>query len=90
SLPSISIYIDDVDQFIQKVQNIPNIVKILEQSASAGIHIIAGVNSAKLKGFDEVSKFFKNSTSGAVLGQMGALSMFPINMRDIPTFGYAI
>lgn len=90
SLPSISIYIDDVDQFIQKVQNIPNIVKILEQSASAGIHIIAGVNSAKLKGFDEVSKFFKNATSGAVLGQMGALSMFPINMRDIPTFGYAI
>lgn len=90
SLPGISIYIDDVDQFIQKIQNIPNIVKVLEQSANAGIQIIAGVNSAKLKGFDEVSKFFKNAISGAVLGQMGALNMFPVNMRDIPTFGYAI
>lgn len=90
SLPSITIYIDDVDTFIQKVQNIANIARILEQSANAGIHIIACVNGSKLKGFDEVSKFFKNATSGAVLGQMGSLSMFPINMRDIPSFGYAV
>lgn len=90
SLPGIHIYIDDVDTFVQKVQKIPNIGKILEQAASVGICFIAGVHSSKLKGFDDVSKFFKAATSGAVLGQMGTLSMFPVNMRDIPSFGYAV
>lgn len=90
TLPDWMVYIDDVDNFIQKVQNIANIGKLLEQAASTGIGIIATVNSNKLKGFDEVTKFFKNTTNGAILGQMGTLNIFPLNMRDIPGFGYAV
>ncbi len=85
-----SVYIDDVDIFIQKVQTVSNISNLLNQAVSVGIKFIATVNSNKLKGFDEVSKFFKNSTNGAILGQMGTLSIFALNMRDIPSFGYAV
>lgn len=89
-LPEWSVYIDDVDIFIQKVQTVSNISNLLNQAVSVGIKFIATVNSNKLKGFDEVSKFFKNSTNGAILGQMGTLSIFALNMRDIPSFGYAV
>lgn len=89
-LPDWMIYIDDADSFIQKVQSIAKIASLLEQAAGVGIGFVATVNSNKLKGFDEVTKFFKNATNGAVLGQMGTLNIFPLNMRDIPNFGYAV
>lgn len=90
SLPEWSVYIDDADLFVQKMQGVANIGTILNQAAGVGIHFIATVNSNKLKGFDEVTKFFKNTTNGAVLGQMGTLSLFSVGMRDIPAFGYAV
>lgn len=90
SLPAFSIFIDDADSFVQKVQNIPKIGSLLEQAAQTGIRIYVAANSSKLKGFDEVTKFFKGTTSGAVLGNMGTLSLFPVNMRDLPQFGNAV
>lgn len=90
SLPDFTLYIDDIDTFVQKVQNIPNFVDLLNQATTVGISIVASANTAKMKGFDDVTKFFKNTTYGAVIGQMGNSSIFSINMRDIPSFGYAV
>lgn len=90
TLPNWNIFIDDVDGLILKLQDIPNATKVLELAVGCGIHIIATIVSTKLKGYDDITKFFKNATSGAILGQMGTLSIFSLNMRDIPSFGYAV
>ncbi|MFQ8920858.1 MAG: type VII secretion protein EssC [Clostridium paraputrificum] len=91
SLEEWTIYIDDLSDFIKRIENIKNLSELLMQASKLGISIIATVSSViGLKGFDEVTKFFKTVTNGAILGQVGNLTMFNINMRDIPSFGYAI
>lgn len=90
TLDNYTIFIDDVDIFIQKVQNITNMPTLLNQAVMVGISVVATVHSNKLKGFDEITKFFKNSTNGVVLGNMGTVTIFQIGMRDIPAFGYGV
>lgn len=90
-LPNWSIYIDDIDLFIENVKAYPNIVSTLQDAAGTGIRIIVTAYSTKLKGYDDLTKFFKASTYGAVLGNQGTVNMFALpSIRDVPTFGYGV
>ncbi|MGL6059035.1 MAG: type VII secretion protein EssC [Culicoidibacterales bacterium] len=89
-LEKINLVIDDADYFVTKVQKQAGITQLLEQLCHVGIKIIVGANSAKMKGYDDVTKLFKTATNGAVLGQVGSLTIFPLHQRDIPTFGYGL
>ena len=89
--PNYSIIIDDVDTFINQTKSITNILDIVNNASLVGINIIATVASSKLKGYDDLSKYFKNTTNGIVLGNQGALSIFPMNStREIPPFGFGV
>lgn len=89
SLPTWTVYIDDADEFILKVQNVSNITNLLTQATGSGIQLVATLLPSKMKGYDDLTKLFKNAISGALLGQPGSLSIFSVNMRDVPSFGYA-
>jgi len=91
SLPDWSVYIDDADEFIEKIKGIPNATTLLNDASGTGIRIISTASATKLKGFDDLTKYFKNTTYGAVLGSQGTANIFPLNnMRDIPSFGYGV
>lgn len=91
SLSNWTVYIDDVDLFIERINKYPNILGLLNDAASTGVRIIATAYSTKLKGFDDLTKFFKASTYGAVLGNQGTVNMFVLpSIRDVPAFGYGV
>ncbi|EPY2305158.1 type VII secretion protein EssC [Clostridium sporogenes] len=91
SLPAWSVYIDDADIFIERIKNFSSIFNVLNDAATVDIKIIATVQSTKLKGFDDLTKYFKNTTYGAVLGSQGTVNLFPLSsMRDVPVFGYGV
>ena len=91
SLSDWSVYIDDADEFIEKIKGIPNATTLLNDASGTGIRIISTASATKLKGFDDLTKYFKNTTYGAVLGSQGTANIFPLNnMRDIPSFGYGV
>lgn len=90
-LPNWSIYIDDVDTFMAKMAKYNNLVSTFKEAAELGIRIILTASSAKPKGFDDASKFFKNSNYGAVLGNQGSLNIFALpSIKDTPSFGNAV
>lgn len=91
SLSNWTVYIDDVDLFMERINKYPNIMTILTDASSTGIRMIATAYSTKLKGFDDLTKFFKASTYGAVLGNQGTVNMFALpSIRDVPIFGYGV
>lgn len=55
--------------------------------SGVGISIILTAHSGKMKGFDEVTKFAKNTTEGLLLGNQGTTAIFPINSaKELPQF----
>lgn len=89
SLETVYIVIDDTDEFAENFKAVgKDMAECLKQAAETGIGIIATVSSAKSKGFDEVSKFFKSTTDGILLGSPGATSIFPsVSTKQLPVKG---
>ena len=87
-LQPFSLIVDDWDNFVEltKTQAI-TLAPILNEAAGVGISIILTAHSGKMKGFDEVTKFAKNTTEGLLLGNQGTTTMFPINSaKELPQF----
>ena len=60
---------------------------LLNEAVSVGISVILSAHSGKMKGFDEVTKFAKNTTEGLLLGSQGTTAMFPVNSaKELPQF----
>ena len=70
SLPAVCVVIDDFDNFIEmlKESKVPNAEALVRESLTVGICYVAASLSSRMKGFDELSKLFKEATSGVILG----------------------
>ncbi|TDW08587.1 S-DNA-T family DNA segregation ATPase FtsK/SpoIIIE [Breznakia blatticola] len=92
TLPKYMIFIEDVDDFVSKVEKkYPKFVDTLRESTNVGIKLIATAQATKLRGYDDITKFFKGSTNGLVLVNQGNHSIFPVrSQRDYPPFGQAL
>jgi S-DNA-T family DNA segregation ATPase FtsK/SpoIIIE len=83
------IVIDDLDDFIEKSQtSAKEILTCVKKAVETGVGIIATVNSSKPKGFDELTKWFKTSANGLVVGSQGNLSIYPtVPSKEMPVLG---
>lgn len=89
-LPKYYMMIDDVDYFVEKMHDIPNIVGLLKDAVDTGIVVIGAGHSSKLKGVDPVMKFFKTANAGLLVGNQGTHAIFDISSKETPAFGFGI
>lgn len=84
---SIYIVLDDADDFVTTTKAFENeIFELMKTATDCGIGLITTVNSNKLKGIDQFSRWIKTSAHGVVLSQQGILNIFPVRaIRDYPT-----
>lgn len=89
SVESTYIIIDDLDEFIIVHQSeLIELTKIMKAAVDTGIAVIATVNSTKPKGFDELTKWFKTSANGLVIGSQGINNIYPmIPTKELPILG---
>ncbi len=89
SLAPVYIIIDDTDEFAENFKAIgKEMAECLKLAAETGCGIIATTHSTKGKGFDDVTKFFKTTTDGILLGNPGSTSVFPnVASKDLPVMG---
>lgn len=87
-MPPFYLVVDDWDNFVEltKPQAL-QLAPLLNEAVSVGISVILSAHSGKMKGFDEVTKFAKNTTEGLLLGSQGTTAMFPVNSaKELPQF----
>ena len=76
------IFIDWAGEYVKRHGN------FLQEAAEAGVVIILAIQPAKLKGFDEISKWLKSSMNGLLLSAQGSLNVFSVaSMKEYPAFG---
>lgn len=80
------VVVDDWDNFVETTKAKALLVApLLAGAASVGVMFIITAHSAKMKGFDEITKFAKNTTDGLLLGNPGTLNIFPIGSgKELP------
>ncbi|MDE7284199.1 MAG: type VII secretion protein EssC [Lachnospiraceae bacterium] len=83
------IVIDDMDKFMTFGSAFAEELHgIMTDAAECGVGIIITVHSAKLKGFDTLSKWVKAASHGLVLSPQGTLNIFPVrSQREYPQMG---
>ncbi len=89
TLESVYIVIDDTDEFVSRYATLGKaLAESLKLAVETGCGIIVTTHSAKTKGFDEITKFFKTTTEGILIGAMGVSNIFPaVANRDLPVLG---
>lgn len=77
---------DDWDDFVEATKaKQAQLAPLLEEAVTVGVSIILTANAAKLKGFDAVSKFAKNTANGMMVSGQGMTGIFPVtSMKDVP------
>lgn len=77
TLPQVVILIDDCDYYIEKTKSgtTSRVANLIEKSLNVGISIIGTTNLTKLKGFDIVTKKFREAISGIILGNPNEQNM---------------
>ena len=85
SLPSVCVLIDDFDNFVELLKGCgeSNAEALIRESMATGVCYVATSLSSRMKGFDELSKVFKETTSGLILGSPIAQTVW-----QVPTVGY--
>ena len=88
-LEPVYIVVDDVDEFAEQyASKAKKMVECLRLAADTGCGIIATMHSTKSKGYDDISKFFKVTTDGILLGNPGGTSILPsVPARQLPAMG---
>lgn len=92
SLHTFNIFIDDIDEFVVRV-NVKNnrFLALFEEACRVGINIIATASTQKLKGYDDFTRFFKTAVNGMVLGNQGTTTVFPVaSNKEYPIFGMGL
>ena len=89
SLEPVYIVVDDADEFAEQyASKAKKMVECLRLAADTGCGIIATMHSTKSKGYDDISKFFKVTTDGILLGNPGGTSILPsVPARQLPAMG---
>lgn len=82
------IVVDDWDNFVEMTKaKAMMLAPILTAAAETGICFIITAHSGKMKGFDEVTKFAKNTTDGLLLGSPGTTGIFNVaSTKELPQF----
>ena len=77
---------DDWDDFVEGTKaKQAQLAPLLDEAVTVGVCIILTVNAGKLKGFDAVSKFAKNTTNGMMLSGQGMTNICPFtSIKDVP------
>ncbi len=88
----IYIIIDDIDQFLITGKAFEGVLyDLMTYASECGIGIIITVHSAKLKGFDPLSKWVKAASHGLVLSPQGTINIFPVRVqREYPQMGQGL
>lgn len=83
------IIIDDMDKFLASGSAFEEeLYGVMTDAAECGVGIIITVHSAKLKGYDALSKWVKAASHGLVLSPQGTLNIFPVRVqREYPQMG---
>ena len=86
---AVYIVIDDMDKFLADGGAFgEELYRVMTEAAECGIGVIATVHSARLKGYDALSKWVKAATHGLVLSPQGTLNIFPVRtQREYPPMG---
>lgn len=86
------IVIDEMDDFVEKLGAKPErILPLFKRAAGCGIYVIITVHSAKLKGFDELSRWVKTASDGLLVSDQGMLNIFPVRSpRENPVMGQGL
>lgn len=81
TLPTICIVVDDTDNFIAllSASKLANFETIIKDALSVGIVLICASLSSRMKGFDEITKLLKESTSGIILGLPVAQTIWQVS-----------
>lgn len=89
TLEPVYIVIDDTDEFAENFKALgKEMAECIRLAMDTGCSIIAAMHSTKSKAFDEVSKLFKTTTDGILLGNPGATSVFPtVPVKQLPAMG---
>lgn len=90
TLDAITIFIDEASLFIARFNGTPNIVKYLNEALDVGVKIVATTNVNSLKGFDDITKLFKNTNNGILLSEQSGLNVFNQSIREVPEFGFGV
>ncbi len=91
-LEPIYIIIDEVDDFIEKGKPFEKtLLELVKKAAECGVIIISTTNAGKLKGYDDLSKWFKSTVNGLLLSNQGTLNIFTVSsMREYPNLGIGL
>ncbi|PXV89565.1 S-DNA-T family DNA segregation ATPase FtsK/SpoIIIE [Lachnotalea glycerini] len=82
------IVVDDWDNFIEVTKaSALQLAPLLMETAAVGISIILTAHSGKMKGFDDLTKFAKNTIDGLLVGGPGTTGMFGVtSSKELPQF----
>ena len=85
-LEPVYVMVDDWDNFVEITKlKAMMLAPVLAGAAEAGICFIISAHSGKMKGFDEITKFAKNTTRGVLLGSPGTTGMFNVaSTKELP------
>ncbi|MCH5264029.1 MAG: type VII secretion protein EssC [Lachnospiraceae bacterium] len=89
SLEPVYIVVDDVDEFAEQyASQAKKMADCLRMAADTGCGVIVTMHSTKSKGYDDISKFFKVTTDGILLGNPGGTTILPsVPARQLPAMG---
>ncbi len=81
--------VDDADDFIEMLEGEEDeYTDILKNAVECGLMFIVSANSAKLRGFDNLTAWLKTSVYGLVLSDQGINTIFPVAYdKEYPVFG---
>jgi S-DNA-T family DNA segregation ATPase FtsK/SpoIIIE len=82
------VVVDDWDNFIEMTKaKALQLAPLLLGTNGTGISIILTAHAGKMKGFDEMTKFAKNTTDGLLVGSPGTTGMFQVSSsKELPQF----
>lgn len=86
------IFIDDVDDFMESMNNqMMELFAMLKQAADTGIGLILSIHASRFKQRNEFTNWIRSASSGLLIGNPGLVSILqPGSTREYTTRGYGL
>ena len=93
ALPPVLILIDDFDNFVELCKSkIAEMEKLLPSATTLGISIFITTLGTKMRGYDNLSKLYRESQAGLVLGNPAEQQLLPVQVargvKPLPNMGF--
>lgn len=76
------LFIHQIDEFIEIIDNPEKMSRLLRQAIENGVKVIACVSHNQLRGIDSLTRLFKESTCGLILGQLPMLNVYALETNE--------